>query len=141
MPKNKGAGGKNKRKGASSADDAKRELIFKEDGQEYAQVTKMLGGSQVEVYCFEEQIKRKCHIRGKMTKKVWISIGDIILISTRDYEKSVGDVIHKYLPQESMNLKSYGEIPETVKIDGQTGNDKDDDIIFDEDGDVDDTSY
>lgn len=43
MPKNKGKGGKNRRRGKNENDNEKRELTFKEDGQEYAQVVKMLG--------------------------------------------------------------------------------------------------
>jgi translation initiation factor 1A len=38
MPKNKGKGGKNRRRGKNENEGAKRELILKEDGQEYAQV-------------------------------------------------------------------------------------------------------
>ena len=39
MPKAKGkTGGKNRRRGKGDADGQKRELEFKEDGQEYAQV-------------------------------------------------------------------------------------------------------
>lgn len=33
MPKNKGKGGKNRRRGKNDNDDEKRDLIFKEDGQ------------------------------------------------------------------------------------------------------------
>jgi initiation factor 1A len=44
-------------------------LIFKEDGQEYAQVTKMLGNGRLEALCFDGT-KRLCHIRGKLRKKV-----------------------------------------------------------------------
>jgi len=42
MPKNKGKGGKNRRRGKNENEGLKRELVFREDGQEYAQVTKML---------------------------------------------------------------------------------------------------
>ena len=42
MPKNKGKGGKNRKRGKNEADDEKRELVFKEDGQEYAQVIPIL---------------------------------------------------------------------------------------------------
>jgi hypothetical protein len=40
MPKNKGKGGKNRRRGKNENEE-KRELIFKEDGQEYAQVRRV----------------------------------------------------------------------------------------------------
>jgi len=137
MPKNKGAGGKNRRRGKNEGDDeSKRELVFREDGQEYAQVLKMLGGSQVEAYCFDD-VKRKCHIRGKMTKKVWICTGDIILIGKREYEKTVCDIIHKYLPQEVRNLKAYGEIPDNIKVDNGNGilqshDNENEDVVFDD---------
>ena len=43
MPKNKGKGGKNRRRGKNENEGMKHELIFQEDGQEYAQVIKILG--------------------------------------------------------------------------------------------------
>ena len=36
---------------------------------EYAQVLRMLGNGRLEAYCFDG-VKRLCHIRGKMRKKV-----------------------------------------------------------------------
>lgn len=44
--------------------------MFKEDGQEYAQVVKMLGNGRLEAKCFDGPI-RLAHIRGKLRKKVW----------------------------------------------------------------------
>lgn len=146
MPKNKGKGGKNRRRGKNENETEKRELVFKEDGQEYAQVTKMLGNGRLEAMCFDGNgiqkillivvcrlprfalvrnlmmhtfllgTKRLCHIRGKLRKKVWINTGDIILVGLRDYQDAKADVILKYTPDEARNLKSYGEFPESVKI-------------------------
>ena len=64
-------GGKNRRRGKNENDDDKRELVFREDGQEYAQVIKMLGNGRLEAMCFDGE-KRLAHIRGKMRKKVCI---------------------------------------------------------------------
>ncbi|KAF6029345.1 eIF-1A [Bugula neritina] len=109
----------------------KRELIFKEDGQEYAQVTKMLGNGHLEAMCFDG-VKRLCHIRGKLRKKVWINQSDIILIGLRDYQDSRADVIMKYSSDEARNLKAYGELPETAKINEDFGDgDGEDMITFD----------
>jgi len=116
MPKNKGKGGKNRRRGKNENEAEKRELIFKEDGQEYAQVTKMLGNGRLEALCFTDGKKRLCHIRGKLRKKVWINQGDVILLGLRDYQDEKADVILKYNTDEARNLKSYGEIPKTVKV-------------------------
>merc|ERR1711868_278167 len=134
MPKNKGKGGKNRRRGKNENEGLKRELVFKEDGQEYAQVTKMLGNGRLEAMCFDG-VKRLCHIRGKLRKKVWINQSDIILVGLRDYQDAKADVILKYSADEARNLKSYGEFPETVKINetvtfGEDGGD--DEIEFDD---------
>lgn len=135
MPKNKGKGGKNRRRGKNENEGLKRELVFKEDGQEYAQVTKMLGNGRLEAMCFDG-VKRLCHIRGKLRKKVWINQGDIVLIGLRDYQDAKADVILKYSADEARNLKSYGEFPESVKINetvqfGDPG-EEDGEIEFDE---------
>ncbi|KAH7647853.1 translation initiation factor eIFA [Cryptosporidium xiaoi] len=115
MPKNKGKGGKNRRRGKNDSEGDKRELVFKEEGQEYGQVQRMLGNGRLDAYCFDGQ-KRLCHIRGKMRKKVWVNPGDIVLVSLRDFQDSKGDIILKYTPDEARALKSKGEIPETTKI-------------------------
>ncbi|KAF8695462.1 Eukaryotic translation initiation factor 1A, partial [Rhizoctonia solani] len=133
MPKNKGKGGKNRRRGKNENDADKRELVFREDGQEYAQVVKMLGNGRLEAQCFDGE-KRLAHIRGKMRKKVslifptisgsggstigkvWINQGDIILLSLREFQDDKADVIVKYTADEARNLKAYGELPDTVKI-------------------------
>ncbi|KAK9826704.1 hypothetical protein WJX74_011030 [Apatococcus lobatus] len=114
MPKNKGKGGKNRRRGKNESEE-KRELIFKEDGQEYAQVLRMLGNGRLEAMCIDGT-KRLCHIRGKMRKKVWVNSGDIILVGLRDYQDEKADVILKYMADEARNLKAYAELPEHIRV-------------------------
>eukprot|EP01111_Echinosteliopsis_oligospora_P000082 TRINITY_DN1007_c0_g1_i1.p1 TRINITY_DN1007_c0_g1~~TRINITY_DN1007_c0_g1_i1.p1 ORF type:complete len:152 (-),score=42.60 TRINITY_DN1007_c0_g1_i1:40-495(-) len=114
MPKNKGKGGKNRRRGKNENEE-KRELQFREDGQEYAQVLRMLGNGRLEAHCFDGT-KRLCHIRGKLRKKVWVNQGDIVLVGLRDYQDDKADVILRYNAEEARNLKAYGELPESAKI-------------------------
>jgi len=123
MPKNKGKGGKNRRRGKNEADDEKRELIFKEDGQEYARVLKMLGNGKVRVKCLDVENGKEmiAHIRGKMRKKVWINQGDVILLSLRDFQPDMADVIQKYTADEARSLVAYGELPDFVKITDEMG--------------------
>jgi len=114
MPKNKGKGGKNRRRGKNENEE-KRELTFKEDGQEYAQVMRMLGNGRLEAVCFDGQ-KRLCHIRGKLRKKVWVNQGDIVLLGLRDYQDGKADVILKYNSEEARQLKAFGELPDNAKL-------------------------
>merc|ERR1711990_626734 len=140
MPKNKGKGGKSRRRGKGDNGLDKRELIFKEDGQEYAQVLTMLGGGRLEALCFDG-VKRLCGIRGKMRKRVWIAGGDIVLVGLRDFQDERADVILKYSADEARNLKAYGELPETAKINESAvevefGDDDDVEFDFDEIDDI-----
>jgi len=136
MPKNKGKGGKNRRRGKNDNEESKRQLEFKEPGQEYAQVVRMLGNGRCECYCFDGQT-RLGHIRGKMRKKVWVSAGDIVLVGLREFQDDKVDIIHKYNADEARNLKTYGELPETARINetavdmAMEGGDEVDDIGID----------
>ena len=68
--------------------------------------------------------------------QVWINQGDIILLSLRDFQDDKADVIQKYTADEARNLKAYGELPETAKInetDTMMPGDSDDNIEFDDD--------
>jgi translation initiation factor 1A len=105
-------------------------------GQEYAQVVKMLGNGRCECFCFDG-VTRLGHIRGKMRKKVWITAGDIVLVAKRDFQDEKVDIVHKYSADEARNLKQYGELPETARINetavdmAMAGGDEDDDIGID----------
>lgn len=58
--------------------------------------------------------------------QVWVNQGDIILVGLRDFQDSKADVILKYTPDEARNLKTYGEFPDSVRIN--------DTVTFVEDG-------
>lgn len=122
-----GKGGKNRRRGKNESEE-KRELIFKEDGQEYAQVLRMLGNGRLEAYCIDG-VKRLCHIRGKMRKKVWVNTGDIVLLGLREYQDEKADVILKYMADEARSLKQYGELPDNIRV-------NDTDALIDDDVDA-----
>lgn len=70
MPKNKGKGGKNRKMGTNKAEDEKRELLFKVDGTEYGQVTRMLGNSRLDVKC-HDGVTRLCNIVASPPQHRW----------------------------------------------------------------------
>ena len=116
MGKNKGKGGKTRRRGKNQKKDVVQALEFREEGQDYAKVTKMLGNGRVLAYCFTQAKEILCIIRGSMRKKIWISVNDYILVGLRDYQESKADVIAKYSDDEVRKLKQYGEIVDTTAI-------------------------
>ena len=48
-------------------------MLFKEDGQEYAQVLKMLGDGRASLSCYDG-VARQGLVRGTMRRRVWISV-------------------------------------------------------------------
>lgn len=116
MPKNKGKGGKNYKKGKKRDEgETRRDLLFKEDGQEYAQIVRMQGDGRVALQCYDGR-DRVGLIRGTMRRRVWMNTGDIVLIGLREFQPDKADVIHKYTTEEARNLQQYGELPDTAKI-------------------------
>lgn len=118
-------GGKAKSKGGKSFKkkakmEAKNELIFKEDGQEYAQVSALLGNSRLKVDCADGK-QRLCTIRGKLVRRAWVGVRDIILISLREWEDDKCDMIHKYTDDEARNLRIYKELPSSMALSGEDG--------------------
>ncbi len=111
-------GGKNAKKmkrGGGQKSQARRELLYKEDGQEYAQVTALLGDGRFVLDCYDN-VKRVGHIRGTMRGRVWVAVTDIVLIGLRDFDASRADIIHKYSPDEAQTLISLHELPPTAKV-------------------------
>ena len=137
MVKKTGGGNKHKKKKNNTVVEIERELIFKTEDQEYAQVTKLLGNCRLEAQCFDGK-KRLCHIRGTMRKKIWIVVNDVVLVSLRDYEDNKCDIIYKYTPKEVSKLKHLGEIPDSVKLteDLEEKNDDNLGIDFEEDQEI-----
>ncbi len=140
MPPNK-KGGKNYKKGKHVDDEP---IIYERlDGQMYARVLKLLGNCNVLVYCNDNK-ERLCHIRGNMRKKVWISPGDIVLISTRDLDNKGdttierGDICARYDQKVIYRLrekdKSINEKLFTIIEKPDTNSQKIGNIPDDEDG-------
>jgi translation initiation factor 1A len=131
MPKNKGAGGKNRRKGKGTFAKPK-ELIYKDEGQEYGRVTKSLGNGFMEVHCFDgpDGTLRRAHIRGKMRKKIWMGVNDIVLVNIRDFQDRTCDILLKYSSDEARILRSRKEIPNNSDVNQTDVIEEDDNIHF-----------
>ncbi len=111
---NKG-GKKAKRMKKGGGENPRRDLLYKEEGQEYAQVLRMLGDGRVELHCYDN-VQRIGHIRGAMSKRVWINVSDIVLVSLRDFDPSKADIFHKFTSDEARTLQAFGELPSSAKI-------------------------
>ena len=71
-------------------------------------VTKMLGFDRLMVSC-QDGHERLCRIRGKMKRRMWIRVGDIVLVSPWDFQSDIrGDVIWRYKKNQADWLRRKG---------------------------------
>lgn len=107
--------------------------VAQEEGECFAQVERMLGGSNCHVKCVDGVV-RLCVIRGKFRGKGKrdnvLSMGSIVLVGTRDYESCKGkdkletcDLLEVYREADKMRLFSNVKIDwsEIVTAPGCTG--------------------
>ena len=94
MPRGNQKGGKKHKRGKKDNQYSKP-LRIKEEGQEYAQVSKCCGNCRVEVLCFDG-IQRKATLCGAMRKRQFINSGQVVLVSLRDFEDGKWDIIDSY---------------------------------------------
>ena len=122
MPNSKG--GKGYKKGGKKNTSYQRQLIYKDpkENQEYAKVTKVNGNRRFSLQCFDG-IDRLGICAGNITKRVWINLGDIVLISKWEFQTddSKCHIVHKYEEDEVKILKSEGQFPDSIQVEEDMG--------------------
>ena len=69
---------------------------------------KMLGFDRVLVSC-QQGHERLCRIRGKMKRRAWVRLGDIVLVSPWDFQSDKrGDIIWRYKRNQAECLRRNG---------------------------------
>ena len=108
----------------------KKDLLIKEDGQDYAKVTRVQGHCNYKVKCAADDIERLGHVRGSLGKrhKKPIRDGMWVLVSLRDFQPDRCDIIHCYTDEQVRELFKRGEIEDAGAFTACTT-----DIVFCED--------
>lgn len=100
-----------------------REVPVREEGQQYARVTKMLGNGRLMAAC-GDGVERLCKIRGSMRRREWVRVGDVVLVALRDFQDDKADVVFRYQDAEVHRLKRLGE---EVAVETRAPEDEEDD--------------
>ena len=93
------------------------------------------------VHCFDGK-ERMAKIRGKFKRRVWVNLGDVVLVQKREFttDDDNCDVVHVYYSDEVKKLKTFGELPNDLKVNEKTSDEKDNlDVEFgdeDEEGEI-----
>jgi len=69
---------------------------------------RMLGFDRMIVKC-EDGKERLCRVRGKLKRRVWVRVGDIVLVSPWDFQSDVrGDIYARYRRNQTDWLRTNG---------------------------------
>jgi translation initiation factor 1A len=84
------------------------ELIVPSGSDVLGVCTKLLGFDRLLVKC-QDGHERLCRIRGKMKRRVWIRLGDTVLVSPWDFQSDKrGDVFIRYTRGQVETLRRKG---------------------------------
>ena len=122
-------GGKNYKKKAKQDDiDPSILMIERQADQQIARVIRALGNRNMQCYCNDNTV-RICHIRGKMRNRVYVEVGDMVLVSLREYEGDTketselrGDILAKYPSECLSKLKKEDGINQRLFMSLETMN-------------------
>lgn len=127
MPKGNVKGGKKHKRNKNYASENKS-LRLKEEGQEYAKVTRCKGNCRFDVECCDGKT-RGAILCGTMRKRKFINQGQLVLVSIREWQDDVCDIIDSYEESHAKRLKAEKEIPDSFRLGEDNPYDIDDDGI------------
>jgi translation initiation factor 1A len=68
---------------------------------------KLLGYDRILVRCFDG-FTRLCRIRGKMKRRVWIRVNDIVIVTPWDFQTDKrGDITYRYRRNQAEWLRTH----------------------------------
>jgi translation initiation factor 1A len=84
------------------------EMVLPSSSEVLGIATKLLGYDRIMVKC-QDGFERLCRIRGKMKRRVWIRVGDIVVVSPWDFQRETrGDLTWRYTKGQAEMLRGKG---------------------------------
>jgi translation initiation factor 1A len=90
------------------SEDSLSNLVLPATTDVFGVATKLLGNDRIFVKC-QDGHDRVCRIRGKLKRRAWIRLNDIVLVSPWDFQfETRGDIIWRYTRGQVDLLKRRG---------------------------------
>ena len=108
--------GKRKKHGSSNDGQVIRARIpRKQNGDILGRVTQILGNSRMRVRC-ADGVERLARIRGKLQKRMWTRLGDIVIVQPWEFQPERCDIVHRYRRREAAWLERKGFFNEYLEF-------------------------
>ncbi len=99
---------KKKRKKDKGEEKEELPLPNLDEGTMLGVIEQFLGYDRARVLCEDGKV-RLCRIPGKMKKRVWMRIGDIVLVAPWEFQYDTkGDIIYRYIGSQVQKLDKMG---------------------------------
>jgi translation initiation factor 1A len=72
-------------------------------------IVQILGDDRMRVRC-SDGVERQGRIRGKIKKRMWTRLGDLVIVSKWDFQPDHCDIVYRYRPPERVWLEKKGYI-------------------------------
>jgi len=93
------------------SEEALGKLVYPGPQQVVGFVSQLLGYDRVRVKC-ADGFERLCRIRGKMKRRVWVRLGDAVLVAPWDFQiEQRGDILWRYTKSQVGTLRQRGYLP------------------------------
>ncbi len=78
-------------------------------------IQQFLGYDRARVLCIDGRV-RMCRIPGKLRKRMWMRVGDVVLVAPWDFQPERGDIIYRYTTAEVQRLERMGFTKDLEKL-------------------------
>jgi initiation factor 1A len=125
MPHINKKGGKNFKKGKKNGNIVKAnklQLADRDENHEYAKVKRKLGNDRLEVECVLNNVTtiRQGIIPGSFIKRVWINVGDILLVQINPVNNKECFILYKYDNREAKSPAETFYESKNLPLDGSS---------------------
>lgn len=78
-------------------------------------IQQLLGFDRARVFCSDGKV-RLCRIPGKLKKRMWMKVGDVVLVAPWDFQPDRGDILYRYTSTEIQRLERKGLLKELHQL-------------------------
>lgn len=85
-------------------------MVMPGEGHVFGRVEGLHGSGWVSVLC-TDGARRMCRVRGKLRRRVWVRVGDVVLVEPWQFDRVKGEILFRYTGGQVQYLVSKGLIP------------------------------
>ncbi|MGQ9514161.1 MAG: translation initiation factor eIF-1A [Thermoproteota archaeon] len=90
-----------------------KSLVTPGEGQFFGKVDGLYGFGWLSVVCTDGK-RRKCRVRGKLRRKIWVKQGDIVLVEPWKFDDGRGEILFRYTGGQVDYLVSKNLLPSSM---------------------------